>query len=127
MNRHRKSRKKGGSKKAAQQRHFSKRCIERIGFIPSEEERRAAVEQIQKGLAKHIKRQSNRVSVFQMMLRGVKVNVVYDNQRKVLATVLFAEDSLLAPAKMCSFCGEEPAECMGTLCFKCDHLEGDRQ
>jgi hypothetical protein len=30
------------------------------------------------------------------------------------------------PAKLCAACGENKAECMGDLCFKCDHLEGDR-
>jgi len=26
---------------------------------------------------------------------------------------------------MCTNCGEAPAECMGGLCFQCDHLLGE--
>ena len=29
--------------------------------------------------------------------------------------------------KMCVRCGEYPAECLGGLCLKCDHAEGDRE
>lgn len=29
--------------------------------------------------------------------------------------------------KRCVQCGENEAECMGGLCFKCDHLDGDRE
>jgi len=35
-------------------------------------------------------------------------------------------EHMLEPAKLCVACGERPAECMGDLCFKCDHLEGDK-
>lgn len=126
MNRKRKKRGRGGDKRKAQQGHFNRRCIERIGFIPTPDESRAAIVEIQAGKAKHIETQSNRISVFQLTLRNIKVNVVYDKHRKSLVTVLFAEDSLLAPVKLCSLCREEPAECMGNLCFSCDHLMGDR-
>lgn len=30
------------------------------------------------------------------------------------------------PVKLCSYCHERPAECMGELCIECDHMMGDQ-
>lgn len=84
---------KGQKKTESQRIHFSRRCIDRFGFCPSLDERKAVVDLIQSGGAIFVEKQSNRVSVFQVVMRGMKMNVVYDKQRKALVTAMYTEDS----------------------------------
>lgn len=46
------------------------------------------MKQIQEGKAKLVRKESNRVGVFEVTLEGALVQVVYDKERKTIVTVL---------------------------------------
>jgi hypothetical protein len=81
------------SKAKSQKRHAARRLHERFDIQIKQHEYQELVRQIQSGQAKFIEKQSNRVKVLEVELRGIKIRVCYDKQRKTIITALPAEDS----------------------------------
>lgn len=75
-------------KRACQQEHAKRRCRERLGFTLTPEDEQQIIHKIQNGIATFIERQSNRISLFGVMLRGTETVVVYDRVRKVVVTLI---------------------------------------
>jgi hypothetical protein len=74
------------SKKKAQQIHFSRRAIQRHGITAGENTQSEIIKQIQSGKATFIKRQSLRVTIWEVEVRGQKIKAVYDKDRKQVVT-----------------------------------------
>ena len=81
-------RKKRLNKKQCQQKHFEKRCLQRIGKIISQKEIK---KKIQNNKLEFIKAQSNRISLFKYIFEGVEYKVVYDKLRKQVVTIMYME------------------------------------
>lgn len=85
---HRRSRKKRGTKEDAIEVHSLRRAWERFGFLESD--LAAIIAKIQNG-ATLLQRQSNRVGVYHVPHKGNDdVAAVYDRQRKMIVTLLYA-------------------------------------
>lgn len=117
MNR-RQMRKAKKNKTAAIKAHFKTRMSERFGFEITQQEIDQIISAIQKQkpTAHFVKKQSHSRTVYMMAVRGKKIRIVYDKLRHQPVTAI---------PIMCKSCGEKPAECMGDLCYSCDHMEGD--
>ncbi len=79
-------------KRHAQRVHAKKRFLERTGKVLTTADLVAIVGQIQQGKAKLVRRQSNRVSLWDAEHKGEKVRVIYDRRTKEIVTVLLKED-----------------------------------
>lgn len=79
------------TKTEAQWRHANRRALERFGVSLSHETNRRIIKEIQTGKARHVRKQSHRVSLFETELAGQPCVVVYDRLRKTIASVLFSE------------------------------------
>jgi hypothetical protein len=78
-----------GTKREAQRRHAKRRAAERFGVNLNHALHTELVQAIQAGQATFVRRQSHRVSHFDVTLpTGQTARVVYDRHRKVLITVL---------------------------------------
>lgn len=92
VKRPRKSRKpqKHFSKKSTVSLHFSKRCLQRLGYVPDEAN---LIKQIQGNKLKFFERQSVRVTKWEWTdpLSGTECILVYDKVREQIITVLFKE------------------------------------
>lgn len=77
--------------------HAKRRMLERFGVSPSDQDLRQAVLAIQQGKAKLIRKQSKRVTVWELMLLEWLVWVAYDKFTKEITTVMRPreEDSVL--------------------------------
>lgn len=75
-------------KKLAQRVHAKYRAQQRYGLNLNRHDLRRLVEQIQAGNAKVIKRSSLRVSVLELAVDGIAIQVVYDYKRKNIVTFL---------------------------------------
>lgn len=75
-------------KRKAQQRHARRRASERLGVRLSKHDIAEICKQITSGKARLIEKQSNRVSVFEVMVAGQQTHAVYDRQRKTIVTFL---------------------------------------
>lgn len=69
-------------------KHAGLRAAQRYGIHFGNEENREAVRQIQRGEAKLIERQTNRVSVWRVKIEDVDIPVCYDAHRKSVITCL---------------------------------------
>jgi len=79
----------GPTKRHAQRLHAKRRAAERYGVNLNHALHVALVAAIQAGRATFVRRQSQRVSHFDVTLpTGATARVVYDRQRQVLITVL---------------------------------------
>lgn len=76
------------SKKLRQRIHARKRFLARFGIELTKEVRRELVRQIQGGEARHIRKQSNRVTIYSVQLEGKRIDVVYDNRTHNVVTCL---------------------------------------
>lgn len=76
------------SKAKCQEKHARSRALERYALDLSGEDLLDMVAQIQDGRGTFIMRQSHRVSLFAVTVRGELVPVVYDRNRKTIVTVL---------------------------------------
>ena len=81
-------RRKRLNKKQCQQKHFEKRCLQRIGKLISQKEIKR---KIQNNELEFIEAQSNRVSIFKYVFEGKEYKVVYDKLRKQVVTILYME------------------------------------
>jgi hypothetical protein len=77
------------SDKARQQKkHALRRAAERYDLWLTGEEYDAIIRQIQQGECQLIAKQSLRVSIFRVVYNGQPLKVVYDRQRKTIASFL---------------------------------------
>lgn len=83
-----KKKRQKGSKAKAQKKHARWRCMTRYGVTPSDEMLNAIGKQIRRGKAHLIEKQSGRVSVWAALYDQRIFKVVYDRQRKSIATFL---------------------------------------
>ena len=74
-------RRKTRSKAMSEEIHFARRCIERIGYVPSQ---RQLIDMLRGGRLEFLKRQSNRITVW----RKDDSVFVYDKARKTFVTAL---------------------------------------
>lgn len=79
-------------KKKAQQIHARRRAMARFGITFGRGRQAEAIRQIQSQKARFLKRQSNRVSIWEVEVEGVKMVAVYDASRKAIATVMKPEE-----------------------------------
>lgn len=90
---HRRKENKLRPKEKAICRHARKRAEERFGVELLPDVHNCLVNQIQGHGATFLKRESNRVSVWQVTLLGEKCKAVYDNQRKLIVTLIPLKES----------------------------------
>ena len=78
------------SKKRTVQNHFNIRCIQRLGYIPREED---LIKAIQNQELEFVEKQSNRVTKWLWVdpVTNVKCILPYDKCRKQIITVLFKD------------------------------------
>ena len=83
-------RKKKSSKKKTVERHFSMRCIQRLGYVPKEKD---IIRDIQDGKLIFLERQSCRVTrwLWTDPVHGIECILPYDRDRKQIITVLFKD------------------------------------
>lgn len=77
-----------GNKRRAQYHHAQQRALERYGIALRQSDLDAIVRLIIKGESQLVERQSLRVSVHDVSWDGQTIRVVYDKQRRSIATVL---------------------------------------
>jgi hypothetical protein len=75
-------------KAAAERKHAKRRMVERFGIPVGDETLRQAVLDIQQGRAKPIRKQSLRVTLFELMIHDILVRVAYDKNTKEIITIL---------------------------------------
>lgn len=76
------------SKTSAQQKHARSRAMQRFGINLTPAKQAAIVRMIQTGRAEKVDRQSHRVTRWLVTIDGDRMFVVYDKQRKTIATVM---------------------------------------
>jgi len=76
------------NKRRDQQRHAQKRAMERTGLNISANRQDEIIGKIQKGECVFVRKDSRRVSVFDVEFEEQTLRVVYDKQRKSLATIM---------------------------------------
>lgn len=76
------------TKSELQREHAKKRAMERYGLTLNREQYGELVKKIQRGNARLMQKQSLRVSVWEIEIRGFKVLVVYDKKRHNIVTFL---------------------------------------
>ena len=79
------------SKRRDQQRHARKRAQQRLGMNIGAAQQEEIVGKIQSGEAAFVRKDSNRVSLFDVEFQEVTLRVAYDRQRKSLATIMTPE------------------------------------
>ena len=79
------------SKRKDQQRHARNRAMERLGLNIGANSQDEIVRMIQQGECTFVRKDSNRVSVFDVEFKQETLRVVYDKQRKSLATIMTGE------------------------------------
>lgn len=75
-------------KKKAQKIHAKRRALQRYSIELNKSLHKDWIHQIQNGVAKFVERQSNRISVYEILVEGKIIPVVYDKIRKNIVTVL---------------------------------------
>jgi AraC-like DNA-binding protein len=75
-------------KKKCQMKHAKRRFQERFGMTLTQNIHEQMISDIRHGRAVFVQKQSNRVSVFDLTVEDTPVRVVYDKQRRSIATVL---------------------------------------
>jgi hypothetical protein len=80
------------SKAKCQQAHARKRAMERYGIDLSRAKQEEIIGLIKANKAQFVEKQSNRITVFRVVLDDKMFRVVYDKQRKSLVTVLPQEE-----------------------------------
>jgi len=92
--------KKKLTKKDIVDKHFCRRCVERIGYAPDHKE---LVKQIQDHKLEFYKRSSNRVTLWHWLEPIYKVPclLVYDRIRQQVITLLFYKQELDKSFQLC--------------------------
>lgn len=78
-------------KKYAQRAHFKRRLEERLGITINRFQRKEIIANIKANRYKFLKRQSSRVTIWEIVLNGQAFVAVYDSIREELVTVLTME------------------------------------
>ena len=82
----------GGRRKAKtsadSQRHFARRLFQRYGLTITNEEYRALCQAVRDGNGRHLFKESNSRSHWNIAVQGTTVRVVYDKTTNALATAL---------------------------------------
>ena len=86
------------SKAKNQKKHSKRRAAERYDLELHQDAEASIIRAIQGGEAKFIRRQSYRVSIFEVEHEGRTLPVVYDRKRKTIATIL-PKEALSEPGK----------------------------
>ena len=78
------------SKASCEDFHFTKRCIERIGYVP---DTKTIIKKIQNNELEFVERQSNRITLFKWLepMNKLECRLVYDKERHKIVTILFEE------------------------------------
>lgn len=76
------------TKSQSQKIHAKKRAFERYGLMLNRADLMELVNKIHNNSATLLEKQSHRVRVFLVECKGIKVPVVYDNQRKTIVSFL---------------------------------------
>jgi len=76
------------SKKYAQREHAKRRALQRFGLTISSEDLKQIVKDIQDQKARFLRRESTRITVWEIDFRNKNLTVVYDNKRKEIVTFL---------------------------------------
>ena len=76
------------NKSRAQRSHAKRRFYERFGILLNRKDRQNLINQIQGNRAKFVEKESNRVSLWDVMVKGKIIRVVYDKDRKNIVTAL---------------------------------------
>jgi phage FluMu gp28-like protein len=76
------------NKAEGQNKHAKQRAMERYGIDLNRHKRLEIVHMIQHGKATCVRKQSHRVSIFSLQYENQEIVVVYDKQRKTLASFL---------------------------------------
>lgn len=75
-------------KRKSQKVHAKRRFIQRFGLFLSDQQYEQIVRDIQSQKAQFIEKQSNRVTLWRVIVEDNEVVVVYDKERKSISTVL---------------------------------------
>lgn len=78
-------------KYTAQRIHSKARFFERFGVRLGDDEVKAVIRAIRNGETRSVGRQSNRVVLHEVCVRGIQAIAVYDKSRKNIATFLSPE------------------------------------
>ena len=76
------------NKRRDQQRHAQKRALERTGLNISANRQDEIVGMIQRGECVFVRKDSRRVSLFDVEFEQETLRVAYDKQRKSIATIM---------------------------------------
>jgi hypothetical protein len=79
---------RGLTKSQAERQHAKRRARERYGIAFNSQMNKNLIAQIQRGEARLVRRQSQRVSVWDVEIAGGPARVVYDRDRKQIVTFL---------------------------------------
>lgn len=93
-------------KEDCQRLHAKRRALQRYGLVLNNKEQDEIIGLIQQGRAKFINRDSLRVTIFAVQYQGKLLKVVYDGERKTLASVL-----PMSAAEL-SLCGCDHKHCL---------------
>lgn len=86
-----KKQQKPATKYFCQKEHTKQRAVERFGISLNKRKYQEIVGMIRGGQSQFVCAQSNRVSVHRLQYEGKEIGVVYDKQRKSIATLLTPE------------------------------------
>jgi len=95
--RHCKLRKRGRAKERTLKQHARRRASERYGLSLTDQLHTEIVKQIQTSKSQLIEKQSNRISVHDVIVNDETIRVVYDRDRKLIVTFLYKDESLSFP------------------------------
>ena len=88
---HRRKNRRATAKSKGVRSHAKRRFDERAGVELTRELHDEIVRSIQKGEAAFVRRQSNRVTLWNVIIEGKERTVVYDKKRSNITTVLYKE------------------------------------
>jgi len=80
---------KSKGKKRNQIKHARRRFLNRFDIDINDNQYIQLVNKIQKGRAELVRRQSNRVSIWDLEFEGQMIRVVYDKKTKAIVTALY--------------------------------------
>ena len=79
------------TKEQSQNIHARRRFQERFGIFLTKELKAEILQTIHKGFASFVEKQSNRISLFDVTIKGSTIRVVYDKVRKNIVSALWPE------------------------------------
>ena len=88
MRKYNRSKNKRVSKSQTQTDHAKRRCLERFGFTPTDQDFLNWISKIRKRQTTLFKKQSNRVYIFDLDHNGHELRLVYDMHRRTICSIL---------------------------------------